>query len=720
MRSKNIVCCAIALITAGASLSRAGTGTSAADFIQIVADPQSAAMADSIVYAPPSAAVMLSNPAAMTSVYQAKLSLTNMTLGEDVNYRFAGVVIPSRSASLGMAVSYLTYGNIQSYDNTGASLGTIAPQSLMAVLSGAIPFRREYPSTDDYGSIGASVKMVQSNLAGYTAQSLAADVGALFHPLSDVPLTGGIALKNIGGSLSYIDQSDPFPLTADLGVKYEKLAWSDLIVTADASYVFSEEVTGVGAGISICPVYPVTLRVGYKQIADNIFSGFRMGVGLDFNDFSLNYAVLPTTEFSVVQQLGLEIAFGKIVRPDIAYNYYLTYHFEIAKEKFKRKDYLAARQELEEILSLYPDHQESKEYLVRIGQALDELEKQRMVGITRWLNRARVAFARNNLLQARRYYNYVLGVDPDNAEANEAITRIDDTARKLRMKEGLSENKSELVKLWDESLAYYHNGSYFEAKEGFKKYLTLNPSSVDAEHYINEIDAQLQKITIMQTNDLFVKGMELYEQGKYRDAMKYFNAVQMAMPSRTDAQQYADRCQAFLNAEEEKTSIEQQEQSKEKVKEKIKEQIDLSYTQSVSLYHNGEYDEALQSFAATRDLAVKYPGFERTALSARNYINIIKSQFAEKQFKSGFALAQDGKLESAAAAYRKALEFNPDHVSAKEELARISEILAQRFYEQGMNAYTAGDIENATACFKKALFYKPDKSEALRALERIK
>ncbi|MEI8218149.1 MAG: tetratricopeptide repeat protein [Elusimicrobiota bacterium] len=694
----------------------AASDTGSADFSRIVADPQSSAMGDSIVYAPPSAAVMVSNPAAITSLYQAKLSLTDTLLSDGVDYRFIGIAFPTKSASFGVAVSYFSYGN----NSAGIYQGTDSPKNMQAIISGALPLRHEYPVTEDYGSVGASVKMLQSSVGGNTAQSLAADVGILSRLSGSSPFTASIAVKNIGGKLTFPAQSVSLPLTAAAGIKYEKASWSDLVLTADVSRLLTDGTAGAGAGISFSPVYPVTLRGGWKQSTDNMSSGFGGGVGLDFNDFSLNYTRIPSKDLSFVNQWGIDIAFGKIVRPDIAYNHYLTYHFEIAKDKYNKKDYLAARQELEEILSLYPDHQGSKEYLVLIGQALDDFEKQRMIGISRWLTRARVAFSRNDLLQARRYYNYVLGVDPENTEAVEGLSRIEESARQLRSAQGTVGKKAELLKLWDESIAYYRNGNYVEAKEGFKKYLVLNPSNKEAQRFVDEIEVQVQKITLLQTNDLFVKGVELYDQGQYRDAVKYFNAVVMALPARTDAQWYADQCQKLIASEEKKISAAQQEQSKEKIKDKVKDQIDAAYMRAVSQYQSGDYDEALKSFTATRDTAVKYPGFEKTAMNAKNYITIINSQYAEKEYKSGVALFQDKKLESAAVAFRKALAYNMDHAAAREELARVSESLSQQFYEQGMKAYTAGNLVNAKECFNKSLYYKPDKSESLRALERMK
>lgn len=720
MPSKNYARVVALILALQAGSAGAGTGRNSAAFLQITADPRSAVMGDSIAYAPDSPAVMLSNPAALTSIYQAKISLTNMPLGAGIDYGFAGIVLPRRSLNVGFGASYLSYGSIQSYDATGASLGSVSPKDMALVLSGAVPLRHDHPMVEEYASVGANLKFIQSTLAGHSARALTADVGALFRIPGSERFSGSFAVKNIGGSLRYVHQDDALPTMAALGAKYSRPSWRNLVVTADLSQTFEDGILGLGAGVSCTPVYPVTVRAGWKHAVDNNYAGMRAGLGFDFNDFSIHYGLISAKEFSIVHQLGLDLAFGAIVRPDVAYNHYLTYHFEIARDKYRRKDYLAARQELEEILSLYPDHGPSKEYLIKIGQALDEIDKQRMVGISRWLSRARTAIERNNLLRARRYYKYVIGVDPSNEEAMEGLAAIDTQVIWLRRQQELRDKKEEIDRLWNESVAYYRSGNYVEAKNGFNKYLELNPSNQEAGRYLGQINAQLQQITTLQTNDLFAKGVELFEQGNYRDAVRYFNAVAIALPSRMDAQQYLERSNAILAAQDVKETQAQQDQGREQAREKAVAQIHADFDRAVILYRGGDYDEALKTFTEIRDAAVRQPRMEKVVTAAKNYLTLIREQYAEKEYKAGLARESAGDIEGAIGSFRAALNYNPAHAAARMDTDRVADVLAQQYYEKGMKAYTAGDAETAKSSFKKSLSFKPDKAESLRALERIK
>ncbi|MHB9155738.1 MAG: tetratricopeptide repeat protein, partial [Endomicrobiales bacterium] len=215
-------------------------------------------------------------------------------------------------------------------------------------------------------------------------------------------------------------------------------------------------------------------------------------------------------------------------------------------------------------------------------------------------------------------------------------------------------------------------------------------------------------------NDLFVKGIDFYDTGNYREAMRYFNAVVIASPQRNDAQELVLDCQAKIREEEERAKAEDLALKQGK----IKNEVEAAYNTALQLYDNGDFEEALRAFTRSRDLAQRHE-FPKYADNSRNYIISSRTALGERHYRRGFDYFKRNLLDSAAEEYRKVLEFNPDHTSARAELDRLSDELAQRHYEQGMRAFTNGEKEKAKELFRKSLSYKPDKLESLRALERI-
>ena len=117
--------------------------------------------------------------------------------------------------------------------------------------------------------------------------------------------------------------------------------------------------------------------------------------------------------------------------------------------------------------------------------------------------------------------------------------------------------------------------------------------------------------------------------------------------------------------------------------------------------------------------AEKYE-FEEYLRNSSNYISSISQNLSEKYYKKGLVAAGKNKFKEAATNYKKALEYNPDNISANMELDNVVDKVAQEFYEKGMISYSKNEIDKAMEYFRKALYFKPNKIEAKRALDRIR
>ena len=112
--------------------------------------------------------------------------------------------------------------------------------------------------------------------------------------------------------------------------------------------------------------------------------------------------------------------------------------------------------------------------------------------------------------------------------------------------------------------------------------------------------------------------------------------------------------------------------------------------------------------------------FEEYLRNSSNYISSISQNLSEKYYKKGLVAAGKNKFKEAATNYKKALEYNPDNISANMELDNVVDKVAQEFYEKGMISYSKNEIDKAMEYFRKALYFKPNKIEAKRALDRIR
>lgn len=77
------------------------------------------------------------------------------------------------------------------------------------------------PSYDEEGGlhVGLSGKAIRQTLAGEAANTFAADLGAMYQ-MSVRPLSIGLAIQNVGAKQKFKSESDPLPLTIQLGTGY--------------------------------------------------------------------------------------------------------------------------------------------------------------------------------------------------------------------------------------------------------------------------------------------------------------------------------------------------------------------------------------------------------------------------------------------------------------------------------------------------------------------
>jgi hypothetical protein len=111
--------------------------------------------------------------------------------------------------TLTFGVQYLNYGQIKSYDATGAEIGTYrSGESALFVSKGhqISNFR-----------FGGTLKMAFSSIAGYRANALMMDIGGLFvHPRQD--FTVGLVIKNVGFVLSDYSETSSSRLPFDVRI----------------------------------------------------------------------------------------------------------------------------------------------------------------------------------------------------------------------------------------------------------------------------------------------------------------------------------------------------------------------------------------------------------------------------------------------------------------------------------------------------------------------
>lgn len=146
------------------------------------------------------------------------------------------------------------------------------------------------------------------------------------------------------------------------------------------------------------------------------------------------------------------------------------------------------------VLSLAPDHEETKEYLTKI-----EIRRVELIAV--YSNEAKLKAQTDYLEIAIEYWQKVLDIDPENSEAQDAIDslQIRITTAKKPTKSKQPANKpititAEIDTLFNKGVSYFTEEKYDDALKMFRHVLALNPNHASAQDYKNRTVARIKAL----------------------------------------------------------------------------------------------------------------------------------------------------------------------------------------------------------------------------------
>lgn len=678
-------------------------------------DPVSAAMADAgvalVSTVMPSAVI---NPASTVGIYRAVASVGGSNVTGDIQYTFGSVGFATNIGIFGASLMFVDYNTGEYYDNAGNTIAFGKTTDMGAILTYALPIKEYLPVFIDHGGVGINFKLLRSSLADYVSETSSVDVGAVLAVPKIRNMSIGFAFKNLGTSEKFVKSSSELPqmMTAGLGYADKDLYNLKLAIdfTDQKNY---EDFTSIGFAIS--PVYFMTLRAGVKLGGESILNNTRMGVGLQFETISIDYAFIPSQDLNATHSFNLSFAFGSFANQRAAYEYYLEDNFRKARASFYAKDFVNSRQQFDDILSVYPDHRPSQEYLKKTIEELEKIDDYNFAKVNKYMKKADKAREKNNVVKADRYYRKVLELDPENRVAKSAIEDIGSATSDVKALQERDANSDRITYLWERYEKFYKKGDLIRSKDSLKYILDIDPSNDLAKEKMVDVDNQLSKIASDKANEIYEQAMNYYNKGEYEEAIKYFEAVVVAAPHRLDVRTLIEKAEKNIQdiAEYKRLTALEKEQNK------VRSQLVGYFENGLKNYEKGKYEAAVEYFKKAKDIAEKYE-FSEYYKNANNYISKMSYSLSEQYYKKGFNAFRENDFEVAAQSYKKSLEYNPGNTSASFELERVADSVAQKYYEEGMNAYSSNEMDKAREYLRKALYYKPDKTEAKRALDRIR
>ncbi len=246
------------------------------------------------------------NPGGLGVARQADALFMYNSSFADINNQFIAFAYPLQQGTIGGAVTYVDYGNMDRYMLTGAT--TYSAQGSFGASDMAIAVGYGNRLQNSVG-VGISLKYLRSSIESEDASAFACDLGLLYQE-ENSPWRVGLALTNLGTKMKYISKKDNLPLDIRGGFAYTLAGMipGALTLACDVHKPVDND-AGVNVGLEYAPVQQFALRVGYDSLQD-AGNGLTAGAGFAVEQFALDYAWVDGGKLDDAHRVSVNFKFG--------------------------------------------------------------------------------------------------------------------------------------------------------------------------------------------------------------------------------------------------------------------------------------------------------------------------------------------------------------------------------------------------------------------------
>lgn len=293
----------LALFSLPGNANAGGPGSTSGNFLKMPAGARSAAMGGAMTALPDGPYSAYWNPAALSGIGgAAQAALMHNISFEDITQQYVVYAHPLQNSALAGAISYLSSGKIQGYDESGVRTRSISHYDLAASLTYQ---RNLLPGF----SAGVSGKMIQSKLDNTTAVGYAADLGLYYTPKIS-GLGFGAALRNIGTEMKYVSEGFALPLSLDLGAAYSTQILGKPLNLGLSAVLPNDNDLFIRAGGELTLLNRMlSLRAGYDSGYD-AGSGINAGFGFTWEGITIDYGLREFGDLGYGHIVSLSYSFS--------------------------------------------------------------------------------------------------------------------------------------------------------------------------------------------------------------------------------------------------------------------------------------------------------------------------------------------------------------------------------------------------------------------------
>jgi tetratricopeptide (TPR) repeat protein len=260
-------------------------------------------------------------------------------------------------------------------------------------------------------------------------------------------------------------------------------------------------------------------------------------------------------------------------------------------------------------------------------------------------------------------------------------------------KDSLAKLQDQISKKFTDGVNSYNNKKYRDAVKKFEAVLEMDKEYSPAIEYLEKAQAEFENnkvaITIEEYND---SGRDHLQNRNYRQAKEFFNKVLGLDPKNEEAREGLKKCNIGIK------SLEKQEAIAKIVGE------------GTMLFRRKKYNEAIAKFESAKEV-------DPENQQINDYIAFAKKAKAEsenKYYNDGERFYKEGNLLKAKENFEKALEANANNSKIKNRLAEVNSGIFEKVNAAkslGKDNFIKGNYDIALAKFTEILTFDPENDE---------
>lgn len=617
----------------------AAPGSTAANFLKMGVGARGSAMGEAQTAVSEDVTASYWNPAGLVNLRSQEVALMHYQLVESIRYQYASYGLPTnRYGTFGFGLSRLDYGSINGYTDGGLPSGQVEASHMLVTGSWA---KQVFPNNKI--SVGVNLKQLRSELAGFKGNVAMMDAGLLGH-IKDIRLAA--TLRNMGSDVTYDREGSALPQQTVLGAGLSALGGN---LTLALDWVKPKDNKAfVASGVEYRVFEMLNLRVGYNGKSDFVGNGLTYGLGLQFAQWNIDYALVPFGDLGNTNRVSVALRFGRTVQMKSAEDQ-VNFAYRKAQRQLALGRGVEAYSTLNELLLIAPWHKPSAELKAKIEKqfgemAVDKNKAKMDADISDKFTAAKAAFDRDDLVAAKKGFETILGLNADHVGSKVYLEKIENRYQNLAQA------------AFKQGMDYFAAGDYLKAKLSFQKTVTINESHVDAKAMLaktEEVMADASKREeemkrLAGAQEAYKDGLQAYQRNDFERALAKFDEVKKLAPDFEESARYYDLTKVSL--------------------------ANILFEESQVNFQNGQLKESVERLTRASELMPDDARIASALQVSKRDLETKNAEESQKLYKSGLEAYLSGNSATAEKEWRRAVELDASNQDALNALNKMKEM----------------------------------------------